>query len=754
MICNKCGTELIENSNFCHICGNDIKKQRAESTKNNIETDVQLKDEIIIDNKETLDNIPDKKTSFLDKLKSFSKDKTKYPITGDNELSSKLKEDVVEENLSDDFYEELYPKEEPIKINKKLFNNPSSKKHESDTSLNEDLKENTEELEKSTEKKGPSQFKRFLDYMREEEVYDKNILDRNKPSIKYDEIDSTDASNISETSEHLETQINENIFVEKFEDENTDKLTIEVESKNLETDESDSFIIETQSDELVDQNVEVEPVQNKPSIFSKIKSFLKEEDEDKLLELQPEEYKDLVYGQGNIDDEIQKEKDKVVENFLSKHEEKENIDINNTSEKDSEKDLVDVKDLNKHSFKDNFKNIFSKKKPKDLKEDLDFDLQEDDEYESTVDEDFTYADKGKTIRYSKTVIDSYLKKHEDGDLSLEDFDKIETIINRKKEIDSISKDEHHKQDLESVDDTFNSENFDDTNLTNKSENVNVIEVDDTKVEKEKTPGFFETKISKPAGEFFSSIGKFFAPNKNENKEKNKDNIDIIFNSPVESSDTMPLVLSQEEREILNKELGKRKGLSRKEEAFIKSNDKVKPVIRKLISYGAKLIIPLILITLSISIWTISWVLNNNVFIGVLGFVKFIVLYITFTIATNSSFNSIGLRLKKSVINLFVFLQMLIYLIIDTIYVRLTLVEGQSIEALIHVFSPRILTIVIYVILAILLLMANFKKIKERNGSMVFLGWYLVITVTITLIVILFELLLSTILLYFFSGIMF
>lgn len=217
---------------------------------------------------------------------------------------------------------------------------------------------------------------------------------------------------------------------------------------------------------------------------------------------------------------------------------------------------------------------------------------------------------------------------------------------------------------------------------------------------------------------------------------------------------MPLVLSKEEREILNKELGKRQGLSRQEEALIKSNDKVKPIIRKLIGFGALLIIPLILISLGISIWTISWVVDNRIFVILLGFIKFLVLYGTIAAATNSAFSSIGLRLKSSVINLFVQLQMIIYLFIDTIFNRITFVEGESIDALIHVFSPKILTIVIFVILAILLLMANFNKIKERNGTIQFLGWYLVIAITITLVVILLELLLSTALFTFFSTIMF
>ncbi|MFB0972857.1 MAG: hypothetical protein QMB54_07740, partial [Neofamilia sp.] len=117
-------------------------------------------------------------------------------------------------------------------------------------------------------------------------------------------------------------------------------------------------------------------------------------------------------------------------------------------------------------------------------------------------------------------------------------------------------------------------------------------------------------------------------------------------------------------------------------------------------------------------------------------------------------NSIGLRLKRSVVSLFIFLQMLVYQLLDAAYIRLTLTEGQSIETLLHVLSPKIVTIVFFVLLSFLLLIFNYKKVKERKGTLVFIGWYIVISTTITLVVILLELLISTILFSLFKDILF
>lgn len=770
MYCNKCDSKLHENSNFCHICGNkvelpeDSKSETLKVEEPKIESKPEKKSEKKSKNK-SKNKKPKSEISFLDKLKSSkNKEDDKDDISStDDDLAVKLRETPKDEDL-DFSKEKLYPKDNDYKITTKKSKNNKTKK-------SEELSNESDEIE-TKKSHSESTFKRFINYMKEEEEYDKSILNRNKPEIKYSELEETDVKNLSEDSEELETQINERVLVDDFEDEKEkDSLKVEIKSKNLETNEEDILYIESESEldedipHLDDTKSEVSEEKTKKSndngFINKIKGFLKEDDEDELLDLTPDKYKEVVYGQGDISDETELEKDKEFEDLSSttKSELTSQPEISTEILKIEEVDEDEIKEIEetkeKESFFGSFKNMFGSQKSEKKTEQSptvedsnieDIDISSENYEDKDFDDNFTYADNSHTIRYSKTVIDSYLKDHDKENLDKDDFEKNDKYV-KEKEIDS----NYYKTDDVSIETEADLNAYLNSSVSKEEtyKDIEVISVDDDKQEKVK-------KDDKPSAvsEFFSSIGKFFSPSKKSDDNKKKDNIDIIFNSPVESSDTMPLVLSKEEREILNKELGKRQGLSRQEEALIKSNDKVKPIIRKLIGFGALLIIPLILISLGISIWTISWVVDNRIFVILLGFIKFLVLYGTIAAATNSAFSSIGLRLKSSVINLFVQLQMIIYLFIDTIFNRITFVEGESIDALIHVFSPKILTIVIFVILAILLLMANFNKIKERNGTIQFLGWYLVIAITITLVVILLELLLSTALFTFFSTMMF
>ncbi len=709
MFCNKCGAELINGSKFCHMCGNKIDSVDKVNEKKPHKKD---KDKI------------NKIYKTLNKEQHFEDN-----LVGDNEVSSML--------LSE-------PKEPEFIRNKDLY--PDNNRIDDFYPIVDSYGDNKKESKKLS--KEDSTFKRFIAYMKEEEVYDKSMFDRSKPEIKYEEIDEASIKNVSEDSENLETQINERILVDDFEDENLneDSLRIEIKSKNLETKEKDSIFINSTSDEVEDDfskdSTNSSKDNKKPGIFHKLKGFLNEKDEDNLLELEPAKYKDLVYGQGDIDDDYEDTKDRYFEEVIDT--EINPVVLNEDLDTNSNVNDFEEKPKKKGLFSP-FKDSFKKKPTGDNSNIEDIDISKEEYENKDYYGDYSYADKGQTIRYSKTVIDSYLKKHKDGELTIEDIEKLnKDILFKEQPSSSLDSFTMTEKDLNKyLEKSFGTDFSKDQGILSPDKSKK------TKVKKEKDPN----KTS-PTKDFFVSIKKFFVPTKDKKKDNNPDNLDIIFHSPVESSDTMPLVLSKEEREILNKELGRRQGLSKQEEVLIKSNDKVKPIIRKLISFGALLIIPLILISFGISLWTISWVEDNIVFVVILGLLKYLTLYVTIYAATNSAFNAIKLRLKKSVINLFIQLQMVIYLIIDTIYVRLTFIENQSIEALLHVFSPKIETILLLVFLGMLLLIANFNKIKERNGSFLFLGWYVVIAVTITLVVILLQLLLSTALLTFFSQVMF
>lgn len=853
MFCNKCGTKLKKNSNFCHVCGNKVSEIEIYIRK----SDEPIPDQISMGDmfeKPKFKKLEQRDSGFLDILRSFriKDDKPHTPLEGDNEVALKFNKKVEiksEEEIKLDSKEDKPIISQKSKTKSKDFKEFDIPKFQvgKDTE-SEKLEFKEEDLLLPIEDipiKQASIFKRFFDFMREEEVYDKEILSKSSPK------DSAD----------------EQIIIESHDKEINDKLIFDSKDIHEPIEISVKDIEQTPFKSEAENTLEKLDEEKKPSLLDKIKLFLKEEDEDNLLDLSPEEYTDLVYGQGKIEDtkvdpilnvdepdEIIEEPledvtkitfaDKLASFFNSNK--KENPEKDPDSELESHK-KIEIEDLtveeeieNKSRFKTDSKEFkdfeipqFEKKKTDEIDtvtdvkskelEDSDevtnekksgfFDSlksffignkKEEDSAEELEDyteeiptkeetpsytsekSTYSYLDTEKTIRYSKTVIDSYLSKADSGELNVEDFDKIDDfkIEEESKKDDfrefinivepednivespvefEIEKDFIGKVDEIEFDDSWYEEEpikkSDDSiyeelvlDKPKKSSEDYVYERREEKevISKEKTPGVFSN-----IAEFFKSIPLFFFANSNDKKEKKeKDNIDIILSSPVSSQDTMPLILSSEEKEILNKEIDRRQRGSRQEEALKRTNVKVAPVIRKMINLGAKLIIPIFLLVLAGACWTISWVISNPVFIGILGLIKFSILYITISVATNSAFNSIGLRLKRSVVSLFIFLQMFVYQVLDAIYIKLTFIEGQSIESLLHVLSPKIITIIFFILLSFLLLIFNYKKVKERKGTLVFIGWYIVISTTITLVVILLELLISTILFSLFKDILF
>ncbi len=793
MYCNKCGTKLRKNSNFCHLCGNKVSEVEIYIRKSDEPIPNQLSMGEAFEKPE-FKKLEQKENSFLDILKSFriKKDRPYTPLEGDNEFS--LKYDKIENKksvISDEEFQDVpslekkdstqskVTKDDP-KIDSKKFKefvipDFEIKKDHIREDISVDESEIISKVDEKITTKSPSILKRFFKYMMEEEVYDSEILDR-KSASKAEELESTDAQIIANDEEFLETTSTEDAILID---------TSEAEELSKKTDLKSSYDFESEDEDLFDEEVK----DKSPSLLEKLKSFMKEKDEDNLLDLSPDEYSDLVYGQGKIEDlkedsiytakEIQTQDEEFVEFDVPEFE------INNKDEnsrQDSDQSITET-DVSKEdskletqpSFFDNIVNFFKGGKVEETSQEFEDYQQESDEEEpsyTSTKSTYSYLDTEKTIRYSKTVIDSYLSKAESGELDLEDLDKIDdfSIISDDKDDDfrdsfEITPEENsaavefpmeeetptiteidealliEEPVIEKIDEDSYVELIVDKPIKEKEEFIYERSEETLVEEKEKTPGIFAD-----IGDFFKSIPKFFiATSQEKNKNKEKDNIDIILNSPVTSQDTMPLVLSSEEREILNKEIDKRQRGSRQEEALNRTNVKVAPIMRKMINLGAKIIIPLFILVLALACWTISWTISNPIFIGILGVIKFSIMYITISVATNSAFNSIGLRLKRSVVSLFIFLQMVVYQILDAIYIKLTFVEGQTVEAILHVMSPKVITIVFFALLAFLLLVFNYKKIKERRGTLVFIGWYIVISTTITLVVILLELLISTIL---------
>lgn len=728
MYCNKCGTRLRKNSNFCHICGNKVSEVEIYIRKPNEPLPEQLNMGEFFE-KPKFKKLETKENGFLEIIRSLriKDNKPNGPINGDNEVALNLTTKFDKNNFINE--SEVADKETKIPDPlKKLVGR--NKEEATDDKLEEiqipeleikntphlDLEEETkipDSIQIAKEKK-PSVFKRFFEYMREEEIYVDNILNK-KTDKKVSDLDTIDAQIITDDSNLLEEKnLEESVLVESFEAEIKENLGLSKMEKTL---------IKEEKIEEIDEIL----TEKSPSPFKKLQLFLAEEDEDTLLDLSPEEYSNLI-RKNQDDEEISIKVDIELEKEVN----------------------IPLEVEKKSCFFEKLIGVFSSRKnvTENELEKYEKDTPNEIENESSIFEPkYSLSDENETIRYSKTIIDSHLSKVEneiankEEDLIIEETLPDEGFVTE--EVEYISPEEKIiPKDTDSYE-----------NLILDLPDETLIAIQEKKKES-KLKEVFEN-ISENIKDFFKSITQFFSVNsQNEKNEKEKDNIDIILNSPMTSDDTMPLILSQEEKEILNKEIIKRQQGSKPVEALKKTNSKIAPIVRKMINLGAKLIVPLFIIILGGNCWTISWTVSNPFFIVILGLVKFFITYITISVATNAAFNSVGLRLKRSAVNLFIFLQMLIYFILDATYIRLTFIEGQTVEALLHVMSPKVISIAIFLFLAFMLLIFNYKKIKERGETLVFIGWYIVISTTITLVIILLELLISTILYSFFKESLF
>lgn len=703
MYCNKCGAKLPDNSNFCYVCGNKV-------------SDI----EILFKEAKAQEKIKISEKSAAKNDSTFKK-----PVKASGEFSS-----MLEESLDDDTVLLMDKKD---KKEKKILRNKASESPKKNLSKKKDKSPS----DKST-------LKRFIEYMKEEETYDKSFFDK-KPSLpdvekQIEELEEEPKNFFNKAKENVlkQKETSENKVLENLKDEVKKAKTIEI-AKTEKISEK----------EISSNNKSVDLAKKspatKPGFFKKISNFLKEEDEDRLLDLSYDDYHKLMKGQGDVNyEELLKslDQDKKVNNTISE----------DKKDKDSNKIFTSLKALFSPDDKKNSTDI----------EEVDFDKPLPEEPEDTIkrttSKPYTFEDKGQTIRYSKTVIDSFLDKHEKGELKLEDFDKIGGLVEDTKPIETQrpieKKTKKVEEELKATPTQVPIKKEEETYQELKSKPIKKSKAKQ-KANKEKAKEKVEKEANAkknylklffgPILEFFKSIGKFFTMTQKKDKKTSVDNIDIIMSSPVESSDTMPLILSEEERNILNKEIDKRQGKNKASKALKKSNAKIHGSIRKLLSYGVKLTLPLLVITFALCLWPISWLISNRGFLFFFSLLKYVIIYLTIQTATNSAFKSIGLRLKRSVISFFVLVQILVYLLIDTSYIYFTQVDEQSLEALLHVLSPKIKTMAVFILLAFLLLLSNYNKIKEKEGVGIFVGWYLVIALVITVSVILLELLLATIL---------
>ncbi len=562
-------------------------------------------------------------------------------------------------------------------------------------------------LDKKSEPKVPKE-KVEVENNEETTSFFKNLLKRDKPSVP----ETTDI--VSEKKQSIKPDTIEEVRVEELD---ASKVEIsDIEKIALDNGDATSSIVE-------------EPKVKEESKVKKLWDFINAEDEDNLLEKVDE----IDVMDSDVTMEIS---DKSKEIFVA------------SAVLDKLKAFfgIGVTDFDDGEEYDEEEDIKISKKT----------ARVDTEKKVAVDKHI-FTNKDHTITYSKQVIESALKEAEDNEKKKNKIEETQVFTEPLVTDDMLIQEEvlkeEQKQETKKLD--FN---FDEIKVVETNAEAIAKELEKPKESIFAIIGNFFAGILKSISEFFKSMLKFFTLNtkkKDEVEEQKKhDNIDIILNSSAsQSSDTMPLILSEEEKKILNDELDKRQGVSELN-ILSRINKSISPYIRRLINLGAIVRIPILLLAFALTYVTISWVVQHNIFRGIFTVIKFAAIYITLGTATRASLDSLGVRLKKKAVSFFIILQMAIYQIIDAILLRNTLTGDQNVQAILNVFSPNLYTIGIIVVLALVMLIISYNKISERNGTLLFLGWYVVIATTITLMIILIDLLFVTVLSTIFLHLMF
>lgn len=714
----------------------DIKKEEISDysyDKNNIKghSFFNIEDEKDIISKDN------KSTDSIDISKNNSKPKSKEKSLGsffsnffsnnEEEFETKIKEDelvkpsnnqkVLESDYDTSLYLDKEYKYSPIKGNSIII----------------DEKEDKIEIKEKDENNSlENPIKRFVKYMFEEEEYDISYLTtRSKESdnVDLDNLEEPKIENAKDADEIIpDSNIDKSIDYEVFEDNKNDNLKKEsnvvIDKKDISNKSdiidknNDKNIIDLKSkSDLDNQEYKEKSSSQKPenSVFKKFKEFMYEsEDEDDLLDLSPNEYEKL--------------KKEVVTNF-----DRDSIKtffFGNSSKK--EDDILEDRIFIENPSDEN----------SNYEKELDYDeITTADE----IDDPYLNADKNQNIRFSKKVIDTHQKKKSDKNELIEtnnnNIPKDETI-ELEKEIENKNIQDIKEEEISE------SERY---ILKDELEKAFKDEIDSGKIviEMEEKPN----KALLPIKNFFGSIGEFFS-SKEKSKNKKSENIEIIVNSPIDTEDTMPLKLTKEEREFLNKELNKR-NKSKTSSSLNKMHENIKPLIKKLLSQGSSFIIPMLIIALVISIFSLTKGVKTIPSAVILGFLKVIVLYFSLYISTNTSFKSVGIRLKQNVITLFVVIGVTLIIAADLIYILLSSSANSSLDNLFKAFSPNIIvTIVSLILLGCFIMIANYKKLEERAKIIEFLGWFIVLSITVSLIMILLQFLITTLVYTAFPGVLY